>query len=290
MVVSPKPTHPAEAIAFPNTVRLSLDGTASVAGGVFVSLGMRIRHHIGISLGLVTISTLGTAAANHYLIAKTYQSSALVMVVPGRHLRNLVEGQQFTETFAAMADSQQVLALAQTALASPMSQSSIRQHVTTAQIPNTNLFNVTATNTSPTGAATLANTLAQALKTRLDTLIGTPVLAVAAPAIPQLSHVSPSPMRADLLALLLSIMASILVASIRESLHTAIGSEAEIGRWTELSVLGAIPQFGLVPRKVRPRTRRTRPTNVKSQRPVVKSQALVPNQRRTRRRKRRHWL
>lgn len=255
-----------------------------------MSLGTRIRRHIGISLGLVTISTLGTAAANHYLIAKTYQSSALVMVVPGRHLRNLVEGQQFTETFAAMAHSQQVLALTQTSLASPMSQSSIRQHVTTAQIPNTNLFNVTATNTSPTGAAILANTLAHALKMRLDTLIGTPVLAIAAPAIAQLSHVSPSPMRADLLALLLSIMASVFVASIRESLHTAIGSEAEIGRWTELSVLGTIPQFALVPRNVRPRTRRTRPTSVNSQRPVVKSQALGSYQRRTRRRKRRHWL
>ncbi len=223
-----------------------------------MSLGARIRRHVGISLGLVTISTLGAAAANHYLIAKTYQSSALVMVVPGRHLTSLAEGQQFTETFAAMAHSQQVLDLTETFLASPMSQSSIRQHVTTAQIPNTNLFSVAATSASPRGAAVLANASANALKTQLDSLIGTPILVVAAPAIPQLSQASPNPMRVDLLALLLSIMASIFVASIRESLDTAIGSEAEIGRWTELSVLGTIPQFGLVPKKARLRTRRSR--------------------------------
>lgn len=231
-----------------------------MVGGIYVSLGTRIRRHIGVSLGLVVISTLGTAAANHYLIAKTYQSSALVMVVPGRQLTSLAEGQQFTETFAAMAHSQQVLALTKSVLASPVSETSLEQQVTTAQIPNTNLFRVTATSVSPSGAALLANALANALKTQLDTLLGSPIIAVAAPAIPQLSQVSPNPMRTDLLAFLLSVMAAILVASVRDSIDTAIGSEAEIAQWTGLTVLGPIPQFGLKPKKARPRTGRTHQT------------------------------
>ncbi len=209
-----------------------------------VSFGFRIRRHIGISLGLIAMSTGGAFAVDHYVIPTRYDTTALIMVVPGHQLSSLAEGTQFTATFAAMATSPRVLALTQKALSLPMSQTRIEENVVTRQIPNTDLFSVTATAPTPDSAAALANALCSGLQDELDVLVGTRIVTIAAPAIGALSHVSPNPLRAELLAGLLSLMAAVLLATIRDSLDTGTASEEEVEHWMRLDVLGTVPQFG----------------------------------------------
>ncbi len=208
-----------------------------------MSIWIRIQRHFWLSLGLIAMSAVGTAATNHYLVRKNYQSSALVMVIPGRHLSSLAEGTQFTETFATLAQSQPVLELTQTLLPTPMSLASIQQNVVTAQVPNTDLFEITATSHNAAKAATLANALAHSLTVKLDALMGFPIITVAAPAIPAPSPFAPQYFKSEILAVLLSLMAAFLVAAIRESLYTALSSEADVERWTDLVVLGLVPQY-----------------------------------------------
>lgn len=209
-----------------------------------MSIWHRVQRHLWLSLGLVTMSMVGTAAANHYLIQKRYQSTALLMVVPGHHLSSLVEGTQFIQTFASMADSQSVLRLTQAALPSPTSQSSIQQNVAAAPVANTDLFSITATASRASSAATLANALAGSLTVAVGQVMGESVLAVAAPAIPSPQPTSPRMLKSEVLAALLSVMAALLIAVIRDTVDTAITSEEDIERWTDLSVLGVVPRWG----------------------------------------------
>lgn len=218
-----------------------------------VEVWRTIRRRLWLVL-LMAVVAGGTAASLcRWYLPKMYASTATLMVIPGSasgssgdaYISTLVAAQQMVATYAALADSPEVLSQATEGLSNVPAETVLSRDVAATAQPGTNLMTVTAKTRSPILAQELANGVADTLSSTVQTVTGQSGLKVVAPAKEQVKPVSPRTLRTTATGLALGLILGLVLTFIWNSLDDAIRREEEIQEalsCTSLGVIARIPE------------------------------------------------
>ncbi|NMP22955.1 YveK family protein [Sulfobacillus harzensis] len=212
-----------------------------------------IRRRLWLVL-LMAVLAGGTAASLcRWYLPKMYASTATLMVIPGSdsgagsgggtYIDTLVAAQQMVATYAALAESPEVLSQASQGLTNAPSPTALSHDVTAAAESGTNLMTVTVRANSPLLAQELANGVAQTLSSTVARVTGQSGLKVVASAKEQEKPVSPRTLRTTATGLALGLILGLLMSFIWNSLDDAIRREEEIVGALSCASLGVISRI-----------------------------------------------
>ncbi len=124
----------------------------------------------------------------------------------------------------------------------------VRRMLNTASVNDTQIFQVTVTNTSPTEAHLIATTIGEELPDIIADIIDSADARIVEHSIVADQKVGPSNSRNALLGALIGFVIVVAIIVIRELLDTTITEESDIQEITDIPILTHIPDFGAAPR------------------------------------------
>jgi len=237
---------------------------------------------------IAVLALVGIAVASAYSIAvtPTYTASSKVFVstTGGGSVSELAQGNTFTQqrvaTYADLVTTPVVLLPAAASLHLDATASDLAEQITASAPLNTTLIEITATSTSPTEAANLANATASSLTNVVQNIEASPTDGTSSPvkltrvqeASVPLSATSPRVPLNVALGLLVGLAIGVGVAVLRETLDTRVRNEHDVEQLTDTAIVGGIafdpkaPQRPLIvqadPRSPRAESFRTMRTNL----------------------------
>ncbi|WP_020375327.1 YveK family protein [Sulfobacillus thermosulfidooxidans] len=208
-----------------------------------MKLSRRIKRHMGISVSLVVLTTSMAFGIAHFVLHKSYTSTATLLVIPSHNANSLISALQLTQTYADLATSNRVWNTAAEALADHISAAALESHTKVSAITNTDLITIQATAPSAVLASEEATQVALATMNAATELTGSSELQLSSPAAIATQPSFPDMKKIELLAFLLSAMGAIFLAVLREHFDTSLQTEEDIQQWLHLPVWAMIPRL-----------------------------------------------
>lgn len=214
---------------------------------------LRVFRKNWIVIVILTVVGAGLGLTYALVATPTYVASAKVFVSTSGALTaaDLQQGNSFTQqrvkTYADLVRTAAVLQPTIDALNINISVEDLRPQVSASAPLNTTVIDITASNTSPTFAASLATGTAEQLIQTVEDIettspaLGSPVrLTVVQEAAVPTAPESPKRALSVALGLLLGLALGVAVALVRSALDTRIRNERDLAQVTDLPVLGGI--------------------------------------------------
>lgn len=221
---------------------------------------MELRDYLSIlrrrwlSVLIVSLVTLALAAGVTYLTTKQYTATTRLFfgVQGGESVTDLAQGSTFTEkqmtSYAEVASSPLVLNRVIKTLQLPTTSTDLASHVTATAPTGTVILEIAVTDTDPTRAAQIANSIAQQLTSVAGDLVpdrpdGSQSVraTILAQAQTPTDQSSPQVARNLALGLALGLLLGVGVALLRHVLDTRIRSEQDVQVLTDSAILGVVP-------------------------------------------------
>ena len=210
-----------------------------------------IRKRIGLILLITIISAITSGVVSLYVLDPIYQASTTVMVgkpsnsLEGSQLQlqDINLNQRLAKTYSTIVQSRRVSEEVIKILGLPLTADQLRSKSSVSLVRDTEFITINATDTDPTHAALIANTVADTFMIHVKELMRTDNVQVLDKAIAPKNPIKP---RANLniaIATVLGFMVSIFLVFLLEYLDNTIKTPIDVEKHLGLNVIGTIPAF-----------------------------------------------
>ncbi|WP_010677052.1 YveK family protein [Bacillus timonensis] len=212
-----------------------------------------IRKRLSLII-LITVLAVATAGVvSYFFLTPVYQSSTQILVNQkssndaGINQADIRTNIELINTYNIIIKSTAILDIVRDELNLERSTSSLNSQVTVGSVDNSQIVNVTVSDTDPIKAAEIANKIATVFETEITKIMNVDNVNILTPAIAteNQSPVKPQPVLNMAIALVLGLMVGVGVAFLLEYLDNTIKTEQDIEKLLELPVLGAITTINM---------------------------------------------
>lgn len=206
-----------------------------------------IRRRLTTIFVVTAVAVFVTGLLSFLVIRPTYQSQATLIVVdksaPIVDYNSFTLAEQLVQTYATLGTSQTILSGTISRYNLPFTVLTLSQGLTVTPVTNTNLVTVAAKDSTPSGAAAIANDIAYVLARRAQAITPGYDVKVVDPAVPATVPSSPNKKLNMALALVLGLFVGTGLAFLQDYLDRTIHDADHLASEIGLPILGAIPMI-----------------------------------------------